>query len=142
MKTLNPYLNFDGATEEAFSFYKSIFGGEFMGGIMRYGDMEGGGEMSPEEGKKVLHVALPIGNGVLMGTDSIEGLGQRLVMGNNNQIMLSTETKEEADRVFDELSDGGNVEMPMQDMFWGAYYGAFADKFGVNWMINFRHVEE
>ena len=86
-----------------------------------------------------MHVALPIGNGnVLMGTDSLESLGQKLTVGNNFYICLSPESKEEAERLFNGLSAGGKIEMPLQDMFWGAYYGSFADKFGVQWMVNYE----
>ncbi|MFN0277523.1 MAG: VOC family protein [Pyrinomonadaceae bacterium] len=136
----NPYLNFDGTTEEAFNFYKSVFGGDFMGGqIMRYKDMPDGDKMPPEDQNKVMHMGLDIGNGTyLMGTDTIDGFGPKLVMGNNSQIMISPESREEADRLFDGLSAGGNVVMPMADQFWGAYYGNFEDKFGVNWMIHYQ----
>jgi len=144
MATLNPYLNFDGKTEEAFNFYESVLGGEFMGGIMRYKDMPDGNNLSREDQNKVMHVALPVGKDTfLMGTDTIDSLGgQKLVVGNNCQILIAPESREEADRIFNELSKGGKVELPMQDMFWGAYYGAFADKFGVNWMVHFATAQE
>ncbi|MGD9563599.1 MAG: VOC family protein [Pyrinomonadaceae bacterium] len=138
--TLTPYLNFDGKTEEAFKFYRSVFGGDFMGtGFMRYKDAPDGEKLSKEDQNKIMHVTLPMGtSGYLMGTDSIDGFGPKLVMGNNSQIMISPESKQEADRIFKELSTGGNVVMPMEDQFWGAYYGAFEDKFGVNWMIHYQ----
>lgn len=144
MATLNPYLNFDGDTEEAFNFYKSVLGGEFMGGIMRYKDMPDSDKLSESDKNKVMHVALPVGKDTyLMGTDTIESIGSpKLVVGNNCQILIAPESKEEADRIFNGLSKGGKVEQPMQDMFWGAYYGAFADKFGVNWMVHLSTGQE
>lgn len=132
---MNPYLNFNGNTEEAFNFYKSVFGGDFAI-VMRFGDNPQCGEMSDADKKRIMHIALPIeGGGMLMATDSIESMGQKVNMGNNFYISLSPQTREEADRIFSGLSDGGKVEMPMSDMFWG-YFGSFADKFGVQWMLN------
>lgn len=142
MAKVSTYLNFDGKTEEAFNFYKSVFGGEFGGsGIMRMGDMppQEGMPPIPEEAKNyIVHVELPIlGGHVIMGTDAVESLGQKLEAGNHMHINLEPDSKEEADRLFNELSAGGKIEMPMQDMFWGDYYGAFTDKYGINWMVNF-----
>ncbi len=138
MSRIDPYLNFNGNTEEAFNFYKSVFGGEFMGGIMRFKDAPESEKMSEEDRNKVMHIALPIGSGnYLMATDSLESFGPKLTFGNNCQIMISPDSKEEADRLFKGLSEGGKVEMPMQDQFWGAYFGSVADKFGVQWMIHF-----
>ena len=135
--TVNPYLNFNGNTEEAFNFYKSVFGGEFLA-LMRFKDNPGCGEIPEAEKDKIMHAALPIGKGtVLMATDALECMGQKLTFGNNFYISLAPESKEEADRLFNGLSAGGKVEMPMQDMFWGDYFGTFADKFGVQWMINY-----
>lgn len=142
MKAANPYLNFDGKAEEAFKFYKSVFGGEFMGnGIMRMQDTPGCDEMNltEEEKNRVMHVSLPLGNGqVLMASDIIPSMGHQLTTGNNNYICLSTGSREESDKIFNGLSEGGKVEMPMQDMFWGDYYGSFKDKFGVCWMISYN----
>lgn len=137
MATLNPYLNFNGNTEEAFNFYKSVFGGEFMGGIMRWGDNPDGGEFAEADKNKVMHVALPIGDAMLMGTDSIDGIGPKLQFGNNLEIMISPQSREEADRLFKGLSNGGKTNMPMADVFWGAYFGSLTDKFDVNWMIHY-----
>ncbi|TAN13216.1 MAG: VOC family protein [Chitinophagaceae bacterium] len=141
MKAVNPYLNFDGQAEEAFNFYKSVFGGEFMGtGIMHMKDTPGAGEMnlSEEEKNRVMHVSLPLGNGqVLMASDIVPSMGHKLTVGNNNYICLSTSSREESDRIFNALSKDGVVEMPMQDQFWGDYYGSFKDKFGVCWMISY-----
>ncbi|MFV0607263.1 MAG: VOC family protein [Niabella sp.] len=138
---LNPYLNFDGQCEEAFLFYKKVFGGEFTEhGIMRLGDMPPSEEFPvPEEFKnRVMHVSLPIGNEILMGSDTMPGMGSPFQKGVNNYISVSPNSREEADRLFSELSEGGTVEMPMADMFWGDYYGSFIDKFGTPWMINYN----
>ena len=138
MAAINPYLNFNGNTEEAFNFYKSVFGGEFLA-VMRFKDNAGCGQISESDKERIMHIALPIGNGnALMATDSLESMGQKLTVGNNFYICLSPESKEEAERLFNGLSAGGKIEMPLQDMFWGAYYGSFADKFGVQWMVNYE----
>jgi len=137
MTSVSPYLNFNGNTEEAFNFYKSVFGGEFLA-VMRFKDNPQCGEMNDADKERIMHIALPIGGGtVLMATDSLESLGQKLTVGNNFYICLSPDSKDEADRLFNGLSDGGKVEVAIQDMFWGAYWGSFADKFGVQWMINY-----
>jgi PhnB protein len=137
MTTISPYLNFNGNTEEAFNFYKSVFGGEFLA-VMRFKENSDCKDWSEADKERIMHIALPIGNGsVLMATDSLESLGQKLSVGNNFYIAISPESKEEADRLFHGLSAGGKIAMPMQDMFWGAYYGSFADKFGIQWMVNF-----
>jgi PhnB protein len=143
MAKFHPYLNFAGNTEEAFNFYKSVFGGEF-GMIMRFGEMqeqpgcESPSELSDEDKTKIMHIALPIGDGrMLMATDSLESMGQKLVVGNNNYIYLECENRGEADRLFNGISAGGTIEMPMGDTFWGAYFGCFADKFGVKWMVSY-----
>ncbi len=139
------YLNFNGNTEEAFNFYRSVFKTEFAGkGIQRFGDLpaaDGQPPMSGEVKKLILHVELPIiGGHVLLGTDAPESMGFKITSGNNMHICLEPESREEAKRIFDELSVGGIIEMPMQDMFWGAYYGNFADKYGINWMVNYIHI--
>jgi PhnB protein len=137
MAAINPYLNFNGNTEEAFNFYKSVFGGEFLA-VMRFKDTEACANIPESDKEGIMHIALPIGNGnVLMATDALESMGQKLTFGNNIHISLSPESKEEADRLFNGLSAGGKIEMPLQDMFWGAYFGSFADKFGVQWMVNY-----
>lgn len=144
MATMNPYLNFQGNTEEAFNFYKSVFGGEFQA-VMRFGDMPGCDEspINDEEKGKIMHIALPVGDGMLMGTDALESMGQKISFGNNSYVCISPESREQADKFFNGLADGGKVEMGMSDTFWGAYFGTVADKFGVQWMINFdRRPEE
>ena len=135
------YLNFPGNTEEAFLFYKSVFKTEFKGnGIQRFGDLPadaGNPPIADEVKSMVLHVELPvIGNHILMGTDAPKEMGFTLTQGNNMHIALEPETREETGRIFEELSAGGNITMPLQDMFWGTYYGSFTDKYGINWMVN------
>ena len=137
MPTINPYLNFAGNTEEAFNFYKSVFGGEFIT-VQRFKDTPEAGKIPKHEQDKIMHIALPIGKGnVLMATDALESMGQKLTVGNNFYIAIQPESKAEADRLFTKLSVGGKVEIPLQDMFWGAYFGAFKDRFGIQWMINY-----
>lgn len=142
MAKFHPYLNFAGNTEEAFNFYKSVFGGDFLM-VMRFGEMqdqpgcESPGELSDDDKTKIMHIALPIGDGrMLMATDSLESMGQTLTVGNNNYIYLECDSNDEADRLFNGLSEGGTIEMPMGDTFWGAYFGCFGDKFGVKWMVS------
>jgi PhnB protein len=140
MATLNPYLNFPGNTEEAFGFYKSVFGGEFAGGIFRFTDTPGSDKMSKEDINKIMHVALPVGKGnMLMATDALQSQGFNVVFGNNVHLSLEAESKEEADKLFKGLSAGGKVVMPIADAFWGAYFGALTDKFGVHWMVNYTY---
>ncbi len=137
----NPYLNFNGNTEEAFNFYKSVFGGEFLA-LMRFSDNDACGPIAENDKNKIMHIALPLGDGtVLMATDALESMGQKVVFGNNIYIALSPDSKEETDRLFNGLSEGGKIEMPMQDMFWGDYFGTCADKFGVQWMFTYSKNE-
>lgn len=137
------YLNFPGNTEEAFLFYQSVFKTKFGGkGIQRFGDLPADANHPPVADvikKMVLHVELPItGNHILMGTDAPKEMGFTLVQGNNMHISIEPSTREEAKRIFDELSAGGNITMPLEDMFFGAYFGEFTDKFGINWMVNYK----
>jgi PhnB protein len=140
MARVSTYLNFPRSTEEAFSFYKSIFGSEFTTPIMRFRDMPTHPDHPPlPEADKdlVMHVELPIlGGHVLMGTDAPESMGFAVVSGNNMFINLEPDSRTETDRLFNALSDGGNVEMPLQEMFWGGYFGNLVDRFGVHWMFN------
>ena len=141
MANINPYLNFNGNTEEAFNFYKLVFGGEFAT-VMRFGDTPGCDEMPVSESDKgkIMHIALPIGNGnVLMATDALESMGQKLTEGNNFSISVSADSREEADKLFGGLSEGGKVEMPLADAFWGAYFGMLQDKFGIRWMVSYDY---
>jgi PhnB protein len=140
MARVSTYLNFPRSTEEAFLFYKSVFGGEFTTPIMRFRDMPTHPDHPPlaEADKNlVMHVELPIlGGHVLMGTDAPESMGFAVVSGNNMFINLEPDNRAETDRLFNALSAGGHVEMPLQDMFWGGYFGNLVDRFGVHWMVN------
>jgi PhnB protein len=140
MIKVNPYLNYAGKAEEAFSFYKSVFGGEFSG-LFRMKDSPQAAELSEEERNHIMHISLPISDNVtLMASDVLCNYGHTLTVGNNVQISIHPDSREEADRLFKGLSAGGNVIMPMEDTFWGDYFGSFTDKFGVNWMVNYsRH---
>ena len=142
MTKLNTYLNFPGNTEEAFHFYKSVFGGEFNS-VVRFKDMPMEGvKLSKEDENKIMHIGLPIGDQVLMATDALKSMGFKVNMGNNSYIMIQVDTKEEADRIFNALSAGGKVEMAMADQPWGDYYGSFWDKFGVGWMVDYGYPKE
>jgi PhnB protein len=137
MKAANPYLNFKGNTKEAFDFYKSVFGGEFLG-VLRFRDFGENGMQVPESDlDKIAHVALPLGNNILMGTDVLESQGQTLNIGNNVYFNIEAESDDEAERLFDALSDGGRVEMALEKTEWAEKYGVCADRFGVQWMVNY-----
>jgi len=137
MATANVYLNFSGNTEEAFIFYKSVFGGEFIT-LMRFKDTPAGDQLSEEDKNKIMHVALAIGGGtMIMATDALESMGQTLTFGNNYYICISPDSEEDAERIFNGLSVGGKIENPLEKMFWGSYFGSFADKFGVQWMVDY-----
>lgn len=140
MATVSTYLNFPRHTEEAFNFYKSVFGGDYNGSIARFSDIppaEGAPAIPEQDRNLVMHVALPIlGGHVLMGTDAPESMGFKVNFGNNVYINLQPDTREETRRLFKALSEGGKVEMELQDMFWGDYYGSCTDKYGVQWMFN------
>jgi PhnB protein len=137
MTAINPYLNFMGNTEEAFKFYKSVFGGEFTS-VQRFKDTPEADKVPAAERDKIMHIALPIGKGVtLMASDVLESMGQKLSVGNNFYLFVGAESTQEADRLFNGLSKGGKIEMPMQKMFWGDYFGMCADRFGVQWMVSF-----
>ena len=137
MALINPHINFNGNAEEAFNFYKSVFGGEFAK-IMRLKDLS-----SPEfpvaenDANKILHIALPIGKNILMGNDVPESMGPVNENENRSKIAVSAESRAEADRIFNGLSAGGNIEMPIADSPWGSYFGIFRDKFGIEWMVDF-----
>ena len=146
MGKVSIYLNFNRTTEEAFLFYKSVFGTEFQGQINRMGEVPiGDGMPALAEADKnlVMHVALPIlGGTVLMGTDILESRGHVLKEGNNVYINLEPDTRAETDALFAKLSQGGTIEMPLQEMFWGDYFGSCKDKFGINWMFNCSEKKE
>lgn len=141
MASVSTYLNFPGTTEQAFQFYRSVFGTEFDAtGILRMGDapqQPGQPPLSEADRRLVMHVCLPIlGGHLLMGTDCIDAFGQKLNMGNNVFINLQPDTRSETDRLFARLAEGGRVDMPLQEMFWGDYFGSLVDRFGVQWMLN------
>ncbi|MBB4080507.1 PhnB protein [Lewinella aquimaris] len=140
MASVSTYLNFSDQTEEAFTFYRSVFGGEFQGGISRFGDappQEGMPSLAEEDMQLVMNVQLPImGGHLLMGSDSPPSMGMPVKVGNNYHITLSPDSREEVDRLFHALSDGGKVTMELQDTFWGAYFAMCTDKYGVQWMFN------
>ena len=137
MTTINPWINFNGNAEEAFTFYKSVFGGEFTR-LTRLKDLA-----SPEfpvaekDANKILHIALPIGTNMLRGNDILESMGRVNENEDRSKIAISAESKEEADKLFNGLSMGGTVEMPIADSPWGSYFGMFRDKFGIEWTVEF-----
>ena len=137
MAQINPYINFNGNAEEAFLFYKSVFGGEF-GQVTRFKEMESAEFPIPEsEANKIMHITLPIGQNVLMGNDVPEFMGKVNENENRSKIAISTESKEEADKIFNGLSAGGTVEFPISDSPWGSYFGMFRDKYGIEWTVDF-----
>jgi PhnB protein len=143
MARVNTYLNFPRNTEEAFNFYKSVFGTDFGGmGIARFGDIppqEGMPPLAEADRNLVMHIELPtIGGHLLMGTDAPESMGFHVNTGNNVHISLEPDTKAETKKLFEALAAGGKITMELQTMFWGAYYGSCTDKFGVQWMVNCR----
>lgn len=137
MALINPHINFNGNAEEAFNFYKSVFGGEFKK-IIRFKELD-----SPEfpipahEANKIMHISLPIGNTFLMANDVPEIMGRTNENENRSKIFITAESREEADKVFNGLSAGGNIEMPMTDGPFGSYFGMFRDKYGIEWMVEF-----
>lgn len=138
MATINPYINFNGNAEEAFTFYKSVFGGEF-GTIMRFKDLASAEFPVPEsEADKILRITLPIGGNVLVANDVPEAMGPVSENENRSKIAVSTESREEADRIFAGLTEGAAIEMPMSDSPWGTYFGMFRDKYGIEWTIEFN----
>ena len=140
MAQINPYLNFKGNCEEAFNFYKSVFGGEFPY-VGRYKDMppqDGMPPMPAEVGEKIMHMSLPIGGNMLMGSDAGGDWAPAIVVGNNITISISAESREDADRIFNGLAEGGNITMPLADTFWGDYFGMLTDKFEINWMMSYN----
>ncbi len=143
MARVSTYLNYNGQTEEAFNYYRKVFNTELMGPIMRWGEMPvkpGQPPVPASLSNKVMHMAVTIYAGhILMGTDSPEELGFKTNFGNNMYIMLEPDSREETERFYKALSEGGKVEMELQDTFWGAYHATFADKFGQRWMLNHQN---
>ena len=137
MALINPHINFNGNAEEAFNFYKSVFGGEFAM-IMRFKDLSGPEfPVSEHEENKIMHIALPIGKNVLMANDVPESMGRVNENENRSKISVSAESREEADKIFGGLSAGGSIEVPIGDSPWGSYFGMFRDKFGIEWIVDF-----
>ena len=138
MALINPHINFNGNAEEAFNFYRSVFGGEFSK-VIRFKELA-----SPEfpiaekEENKIMHIALPIGNGsILMANDVLEIMGKTNENENRSKIVVTAESKEEADKIFNGLSVDGQVEGPIGDGPWGTYFGCFRDKYGIEWIVEF-----
>ena len=140
MAKLNTYLNFAGNAEDAFKFYQTVFGGKFSA-VVRFKDMPMEGVNIPKpDANKIMHIALPVGKGdVLMASDALESLGQKLTPGDNVYISVQADSKDEAGRIFGALSAGAKVEMPIADQPWGDYYGSLEDKFGVQWMVSYTY---
>jgi len=137
MAQINPHINFNGNAEEAFTFYKSVFGGEFAK-IIRFKDLSSPEfQVAENEANKIMHIALPIGKNILMANDVPEFMGRVNENENRSKIAISAESKEEAEKLFYGLSEGGKIEMPIADSPWGSYFGMFRDKFGIEWMIDF-----
>ena len=138
MALINPHINFNGNAEEAFTFYKSVFGGEFAK-IIRFKDLASAEFQVPEkEENKIMHIVLPIGNNSkLMANDVPEAMGRTNENENRSKIVITAESKEEADKLFNGLSAGGQIEGPIGDSPWGSYFGMFRDKYGIEWMVNF-----
>jgi len=137
MALINPHINFNGNAEEAFHFYQSVFGGEFAK-IMRFKDLSSPEFPIPEkEANKIMHISLPIGKNLLIANDVPEILGKVNENENRSKISVSAETSEEAAKIFNGLSAGGNIEYPLGDSPWGTYFGALRDKFGIEWMVEF-----
>jgi PhnB protein len=137
MARINPHINFNGNAEEAFNFYKSVFGGEFTK-VVRFKDIANPEfPIAEKDENKIMHIALPVGNNVLMANDVPDFLGKVNERENRSKISISAESKDEADKLFNGLSAGGEVEMPMEDSPWGSYFGMFRDKYGIEWMVEF-----
>ena len=137
MPQINPYINFNGNAEEAFTFYKSVFGGEFEK-IIRFKDLPGAGShLSEKDANKIMRIALPIGNNILIANDVPESMGPVNENENRSKIAIIAESKEEADKLFNGLSVGGQVEMPMDNSPWGTYFAMFRDKYGIEWTIEY-----
>lgn len=141
MAITNIYINFKGDCEKAFNFYKSVFGGEFSY-ISRFGDIPQGEiqahKVNDAIRNKIMHVSLPIGSSVLMGSDINDEYASSFIQGNNFSVSVTANTKDEADRIYNSLATGGQISMPMGQTFWGEYFGMCIDQFGINWMVSFR----
>jgi PhnB protein len=137
MATINPHINFNGNAEEAFTFYKSVFGGEFAK-IIRFKDISGPEfPIAEKEAHKIMHIALPVGKNILMANDVPESMGRTNENENRSKISISAESRDEADKLYNGLSAGGQIEGPIGDSAWGSYFGCFRDKYGIEWMVEF-----
>lgn len=137
MATINPHINFNGNAEEAFTFYKSVFGGDFAT-LVRFKELASAEfPIAEKEANKIMHIALPIGKSILMANDVPEIMGRTNENENRSKIVVSAESKEEADKIFNGLSAGGQIEMPISDSPWGTYFGMLRDKYGIEWMVDF-----
>lgn len=138
MARINPSINFNGNSEEAFTFYKSVFGGEFSA-LVRLKDLKSADfPVDESDADKIMHIALPIGSNILMGNDVPSFLGKVNENENRSKIAINTDSREEADKLFNGLSAGGTVEMPMDDSPWGSYFGMFRDRYGIEWMVDYN----
>jgi len=136
MKNLNPYLTFNGNCEEAFNFYRSVFGGDFTY-IGRFSEMPSEYKVSDKDKNMVMHVSLPLGeHGILMGSDTSEAFSPPVVEGNNFSISIEADSNDEADKLYSRLAEGGKETMPMDNTFWGSYFGMLMDQFGIQWMVS------
>ena len=135
--SLNIYLTFDGNCREVFDFYRSVFGGEYLD-VQTYGDAPQDMGVPDAEKGRIMHMSLPVGGNLLMGSDSSSAFGPPATVGNNFAISIEVDSRDQSDEYFAKLSEGGTVKMPMQETFWGAYFGNWTDKFGINWMVNFQ----
>ena len=141
MAVVNPYLDFSGNAEEAFNFYKSVFGGEFSM-VMRYKDAPPEHQMQQTDGEKIMHISLPLGEGTMLMASDIPEVYGKVIVGTNVSISINTASEEEADKLFNGLSAGGKVTMPMEKAFWNSYFGMFTDKFGVKWMVSYEYNQQ
>jgi PhnB protein len=135
MITINPYLNFNGNTEQAFNFYRDVFGGDFVA-LQRYNDTPEKDNVPPDAGDKLMHVALKLGENLLMGTDTLESMGHHVKTGTNISLSIDVESEQLASGLFQKLAAGGIVSVPLEKMFWGAMFGMLTDQFGIQWMVN------
>ncbi|MBO9570943.1 MAG: VOC family protein [Chitinophagaceae bacterium] len=140
MALINPHINFNGNAEEAFNFYKSVFGGEFTR-VVRFKDLNFENPTTDKEADKIMHIAFPIGKNILMGNDVPEVMGKVNERENRSKIAIIAESREEADKLFNGLSADGEVEMPIGDSPWGSYFAMFRDKFGIEWMIDYTEAK-
>jgi PhnB protein len=141
MKRIDPYFNFPGNTEEAFNFYKSVFGGDFAM-FSRFKDTPGAGPIPESAANGIMHVSYPVGGTVMMATDAVKEMGHTVTPGNQVQLCVDAESKQEAATIFNGLAKGGKVSMPIADMFWGSYWGSLTDKYGVGWMVNYTEPKQ